>query len=181
MPETFDHTPRNDGGVKYRLDGGGDAWGNAHRDGLGREFYLQDIDAAFGIVVFGQNTSDRLFLEYVPDNFVNRENVIRRFAVVAMFDRKTNREAAFARHSVLSRAFYLWQCRLFESQQPVAPRFFVVVGAQQPPWVMLEIDINNGAQTGAPTSIHGGAADWRYVWDTLGLTSLRNELVGWIQ
>ena len=58
---------RHSNGVKVRADGCGDAWAQAHRK-LGPTFNMQDIDALFGIMAFGQNTGDKLFLEYVPDN-----------------------------------------------------------------------------------------------------------------
>jgi len=85
---------RHSNGVKVRADGCGDAWAKAHRR-LGPTFNMQDIDALFGIMAFGQNTGDKLFLEYVPDDYQNRGKAVRDFRVIAMFDRKSSRQAAF--------------------------------------------------------------------------------------
>lgn len=175
----YDDTPRNGHGVKQRLDGKGDAWASAHRQELGCNFHMQDIDASFGAVVFGQNTGEKLFLEYVPDNYQNREKRIREFAVIALFDRKATEEAAFANHSTVSRAFYLWQCRVFGTKQPIDPKFFLVIGRQEPPWKMIEVDIFSSETTGVTATINAG--EWHEVWRTLGLTDMRNEIAKWLQ
>jgi len=85
---------RHSNGVRVRADGCGDAWAQAHRK-LGPTFNMQDIDALFGIMAFGQNTGDKLFLEYVPDDYRNRGKAVRDFRVIAMFDRKSSRQATF--------------------------------------------------------------------------------------
>lgn len=177
MGELFDTSPRNGNGVKTRRDGRGDAWAAAHRDELGSRFLMQDVDASFGALVFGHNTGEKLFLEYVPDDYQNRTKATRDFAVVAMFDRKNSEAAAFANSNLVSRAFYLWQCRVFGTIQPIPPRFYYVIGNQQPPWRMVEIDILSSKQI-ATASVSVG--DWTTVWSSLGLIKLRNELVQWI-
>jgi len=103
---------RDQRGVKTRYDGGGDAWAEAHRN-LGTSFNMQDLDALFGFVAFGVNGAEKLFLEYQPDDYKNRKQIIRRFAAVAMFDRKNSIKTAFNKNNLVSTANYLWQCRCF--------------------------------------------------------------------
>lgn len=177
----FDPSTRNGNGVKSRMDGKGDAWSNAHRDGLGSRFLMQDVDANFGVMVFGQNSGERLFLEYVPDKYKNRTKAIRKFAVVAMFDRKLSERKAFDNSSLVSRAFYLWQCGTFAKHQPVAPKFFYVIGSDRPPWTMIELDITTGNETGQRVDIaSNGSVEWSEVWAQLGLTGMREQLTKWM-
>lgn len=167
-------------GVKARNDGKGDAWADSHRT-LGRDFYMSDIDALFGTLVFGQNTAERLFMEYVPDHYTKRDAQTRDFAVVALFDRKRTREAAFDRFSKLSKDFYLWLCRLIASAQPNPPRFFYVIGGDKPPWEMIEIEIKSGKNLGERATVDGTPDGWRNAWLNLGLLGLRSELKRWIE
>lgn len=163
-------------GVKIRADGQGDAWADAHR-ALGSSFYLTDVDGMIGMVGFAANTGERLFLEYVPDNYENHRNAIRRFATVAMFDRKATRALAFHKHNRVGLAYYLDTCRRLAETQPKPPRFFFVIGRDRPPWTMIELDITTAEQIG---EIELGAMNWRQVWNALGLTVLRAELAQWI-
>lgn len=169
---------RAENGVRHRVDGGGDAWAAVHRD-LGTRFLMQDVDALFGCSVFGSNTGDRLFLEHVPDAYKHRNNEIRNFAVVAMFDRKTTFENAFSKNNLLSFGLYLWQCRTFASKQPIAPKFFFVIGGQEPPWAMQEINITTGDVINQPIEVDAQSFD--VVWQTLGLKDMRNELRRWVE
>lgn len=175
----FDPTPRNTNAVKQRLDGQGDEWANQHRRSLPKEFYLQDVDAMFGGVVFGQNTGERLFLEYIPDDYENRTKRIREFFVVSIFDRKTSEQAAFGNHNIVSTAFYLHMCRTYSNAQPYAPRFFFVIGNEEPPWEMIEIDIHDAKETGERVTLY--RANWKKVWNRLGLSDLRRDLTAWLQ
>ncbi|MBF0098376.1 MAG: hypothetical protein HQM04_17945 [Magnetococcales bacterium] len=168
-----------DNGARARVDGRGDAWANEHRTSLGARFNMMDLDAFFGTVCFGQNTVDRLFIEYVPDDYANRFKVLREFGLVAMFDRKSSLNAALEANNQISTAVYLWICRKLGIGQSNPPKFFFVIGGQDPPWEMIEIDIHNGEQTGLrATIVHH--SDWRRVWETLGLASLRRELALWV-
>jgi len=167
-------TERLGNGVRIRADGQGDAWANTHRESLGNQFYLQDIDALFGMEVFGANTGDRLFLEYEPDNYKNKQNIVREFAMVAMFDRKSTLAWARSTQCCLSRGVYLWMCRALRAQQPHAPKFFLVVGRDCPPWQMVEIDIDTGDELSEPTTVD--ADSFQRVWQQLGLTQLRRDL-----
>ncbi len=168
-----------DNGARARVDGHGDAWANEHRHGLGMSFNMTDLDAFFGTVAFGQNTSDRLFIEYVPDEYANRDKVVREFGLVAMFDRKNSWRAAFEQRNRLSTAVYLWICRKLGVGQSKSPKFFYVIGGQLPPWQMVEIDIISGEATGVTANIlHRD--DWQYVWEHLGLVPLRREIARWI-
>lgn len=162
-------------GARARIDGGGDAWADEHRHGLGMSFLMSDLDAIFGTVVFGQNTGDRLFIEYVPDDYVNRFKAVREFGLVAMFDRKRSINAAFDQRNKLSTAVYLWICRKLGSGQAKRPKFFFVIGDQVPPWQMVEIDIMNGEPTGVEATITN-REDWVSIWEHLGLASLRREI-----
>ena len=173
----FDPTERNNQGIKVRLDGAGDSWANQHRESLPKEFYFQDVDALFGTVVFGHNTGERLFLEYVPDNYKNRNNQVREFGVVAIFDRKSSRNAAFGNHNRVSMGLYLWLCRSLGKIQPIKPKFFFVIGGQSPPWTMIEIDIETGEKIREAII---DTSDWSNIWAELELIDLRNEIVKWL-
>lgn len=174
----FDQSERLLNGSKARWDGKGDAWANAHRAELGSGCFMQDVDACFGTMVFGQNTGERLFLEYVPDDYVNRTKTIRDFAIVAFFDRKASIEAAYANKNLVSRALYVWLCRVLSQYQPIAPRFFYVVGGQIPPWRMIEIDILSDEKTEHPPIEK--VTDWKRLWAALGLSELRDALARWV-
>lgn len=164
--------PHDGKGVRIRADGGGDAWALAHRN-LGKGYNMHDIDAIFGFHAFGSNTGERLFQEYEPDNYDNRGSIIRSFAIVAMFDRKATEQAAFSPENKLSLAFYLHQCRAHAKSQSHAPRFFLVIGTQVPPWEMIELNISDGSEVGRK-SVTG--QNMREVWDALGLSDLRLAL-----
>jgi hypothetical protein len=172
----MDH--RSSNGVKLRADGGGDGWANTHRLQLGNQFLMSDIDCLFGGLVFGQNTGERLFMEYAPDNWANRTKRIRQFAMVAMFDRKKTEAAALSAHNTLATAFYLWLARVHGASQPKPPRFFYVIGGDSPPWDMIEVDIHTGDT--ATDIIRLNSVDWPTMWAALGLTDLRNELKQWV-
>ena len=164
------------GGVKPRFDGQGDGWAAAHRS-LGPTFNMSDVDGVVGMMGFASNTGERLFLEYVPDNYKNRQSRIRKFATVAMFDRKSSEHYANSDSNALAAAFYLDLCRRLATTQPKPPRFFYVIGQDQPPWEMIEIDINTAAEIGR---VHQDGKNWRQVWEAVGLVALRNELCLWI-
>lgn len=163
---------RDERGVRIRADGGGDAWALAHRN-LGTGYHMHDIDTIFGFHAFGSNTGESLFQEYEPDNYDNRGSIIRSFAVIAMFDRKKTEYAAFSPENKLSLAFYLHQCRVHAKSQSHAPRFFLVIGGQTPPWEMIELNINDGLEVCRKTVT---GQNMREVWDALGLSNLRLAL-----
>ena len=169
---------RMDNGVKSRFDAKGDGWANAHRL-MGQTFNMNDVDALFGMVAFGQNCANRLFAEYVPDSYSNRPNLIRSFALVCLFDRKSNINAALCDHNRVSSAFYLWLCR--QPIQPKKPMFFYVIGEEAPPWTMLGIDLDTGQQNNNDEILRESSkSEFMRVWDKLGLSSLRNELRSFI-
>lgn len=166
--------------VKPRYDGKGDGWANAHRD-LGPTFNMNDADALMGVVSFAWNTGERLFIEDVPDNYINRYSSIREFAYVALFDRKTNLDFALSNENAVSRAMYLHLCRIISAYQPLPPRFFFVIGGQCPPWEMHEIAIDSSEPKGDAIILPcRDGSIWRSVWETCGLKSLRDELRKWI-
>jgi hypothetical protein len=106
MSETIT-TKRLDNGVRARMDGRGSVFGNMHREKLGNEYLMADMDGCFGFVAWGQNTAERIFLEYVPDGYENKGKAIRHFAVVAIFDKKKTNRAAGSDGARLSESFYL--------------------------------------------------------------------------
>ena len=178
----IDECVRLQSGVKKRHDGQGDLWAEHHRQNLGRDFLMHDIDGCFGAVVFGHNTAERLFLEYVPDNYENRLEYIREFAVVGLFDRKRSFDWAMSNGNRLSMSVYLYLCRSIAKTQPIAPRFFLLFGEHdKPPWEMIELDIETGEVVPREPVVITDATNWYPVWDTaLGLTKMRNELRQWI-
>ena len=169
----------DDIGVRIRNDNAGDEWATAHRS-LGPTFNMHDIDALVGFMAFGQNTGEKLFLEYVPDAWNNRSKLIRNFAAVAMFDRKATEATAFSEHNRLSVAYYLWLCRCVGGSQPLPPKFFFVVGGKSPPWTMIELDISTGERTGVRQEITS-TRDWRPLWDAVGLSKIRNQLRAFVE
>ena len=165
---------RLDNHVRRRMDGQGDGWANAHREALGNKYFLQDEDACVGMMFFGTRTENRIFTEWEPDDYGNRENLIRRFALIATFDRKSTYEAAFALDNTVSTAWYLANCRKWAKDQPKAPRFFYVIGGKEPPWELVELDINTGTRIGGNQMID--TTNMTEVWDAVGLTELRCSL-----
>jgi hypothetical protein len=163
--------------VKPRYDRAGDGWADAHRDGLGLTFNMTDVDGFVGLVGFAANTGDRLFVEYVPDNYTHRASRIRRFATVAMFDRKASEEYAGSAKNNLCTSWYLDICRRLGATQPVKPMFFWIVGRNKPPWTMIRLDIESGEPVGRH-QLNGD--NWRAVWEACGLVGLRRELRHWI-
>lgn len=170
----FDPSDRQDNGVKVRADGKGDGWANEHREELGHHFYMQDVDCAFGVMGFGHNTADALFLEFVPDDYRNRQKAIRTFGVVGFFDRKSSFGACTSTRNLLSKGVYLHMARCVAHQQSVAPKFFYVVGDNNPPWYMREVDIYTGEWAAPAVEVTSG--EWKKVWEQLGLLELRNEI-----
>ena len=162
--------------VKIRADGMGDKWANSHRD-LGPTFNMTDVDGLIGLVGFAANTGDRLFVEYIPDNYVNRASSIRQFSWVALFDRKISEQCATSEKNAICTAFYLHACRTFAEFQPKPPRFYWVIGSDIPPWTMIDVDIYTGKELGRQI-ITG--QNWRDVWQAFGLENLRTELRQWI-
>lgn len=163
--------------TKPRFDGLGDPWAFAHREELGNQFLMSDVDGLMGMVAFASNTGDRLFLEYVPDNYENREKRIRSLAVVAFFDRKASLSIARNTKNNICTSVYLHLARAVSAQQPNPARFFWMIGGSAPPWTMVELDINTGDEIGIQRTVDSGA--WRSVWEAVGLVTLRNELYRW--
>ncbi len=170
---------RLENGVKARSDGKGDAWSNLHRTGLGNATYMTDVDALVGLCGWSVNTAEKLFLEVVPDNYENRRSEVRKFAVVALFDRKRSLEYAQSAANQFTRQFYTWLCRTIGQTQPATPRFFYVIGSDQPPWDMYEVN------TAKPeVCVHVGrianASEIAHIWKYAGLLEKRNALVQWV-
>ena len=114
----------------------------------------------------------------MPDHYDNRKDAIRQFGVVALFDRKRTEDAAFNNRAVVSKAFYLWICRSIATSQSINPKFFYVIGGDSPPWDMIEIDIFTGDRLDDTVL---WTEDWKEIWSQLGLSSLRESIVGLVQ
>ena len=169
---------RDNNGVLVRTDGCGDSWAAAHRTALPSDHYITDLDICFGETFFGINGGGSIFAEYEPDSVRNRGKLIRRFALIALCDRKANEASALDAQNTVATAFHLSMCRTIETCQPVAPKFFFVIGGDAPPWTLLELDIETGERTGEPVVIDG--PDWRPVWDAIGLSDARRVLRRWL-
>jgi hypothetical protein len=161
-------------GVKGRTQSGGDNWANEHRKALPTANLLQDVDCIVG--TFAQNSGNSLYMEFVPDGYANKGKIIRKFGIVALFDRKESRASAF--DNPLSTALYLHIARTISTQQPTACKFFLVIGRESP-WTFVELDINTGEPTGLEAEVKGN--DWTTFWDTLGISNVHSKLKQWIQ
>jgi len=166
-------------GVKARADGKGDPWANLHREGLGNEAYMQDVDAMVGLVAWSANTAERLFLEVVPDSYENRVNEVRNFAALAYFDRKRSLVHAMSEANRFSRQVYTWHCRMWAELQPEAPKFFFVIGGNEPPWEMWDVDIYNPQNVVLRGTVTN-AKDFEPLWRAVGLFEKRQRLVQWV-
>lgn len=171
--------------ARQRKDGKGDAWANAHRDALGPGYNMGDIDGSFGFVAFGHRTEDRIFAECVPDAWTNRGKPYRRFATVALFDRKRGPNSHRAGGGPFDLAYHLDLCRKLAEAQPLPPRFFFVQGTNKPPWELVELDIGHGNRGRAGVEIGrttiNSISNWGPIWDAVGLTELRKALKQWVE
>jgi len=162
-------------GVRARVDGAGDGWAQGHRQ-LGPQFLMQDVDAMAGVLSFTQTTENRLFLEYVPDEYAHHADYRRAFAVAALFDRKATTTSAFATINIVSTAFYLWICRALSEHQPLAAKFFYVIGGPSPPWEFVELDTTT-AQVRQRTMLRENTPEsWRACWQVIGLEDAQRQL-----
>jgi hypothetical protein len=164
-------------GVRTRMDGAGDLWADQHREELGNRSYLNDIDGFAGLTVWASHSEDHLFVEYEPDSWEYKDNVIRRFGTIAFFDRKKSRGATKRPGAPLSLAYHLDLCRQLGKSQPIAPRFFYVFG-EGIPWELVEINIENGSSIGHPIMLVAGS--WSERWRELGLVAARDEIRRWL-
>lgn len=168
---------RHENGVRVRRDGQGDLWSNEHREELGNAFYLNDFDAVMGYMAFAKTGAGETFAEYVPDAYANKGKVFRRFATVAIFDRKKSMASVRGILNTVQLAYYLDICRLLADKQPIAPKFFFVVG-EAAPWEMVEVDVWTG-ELGRTWCF--GKSEWKQVWNAAGLSEMRRELRRWIE
>lgn len=162
---------RNESGVRVRRDGKGDEWANLHRDKLETFALMQDLDAIMGHISFAKNTTDQLFVEYVPDRWENRHSFIREFATVAMFDRKSSRSCLES--ASVSAAYQLHLCRVIREYQQEPPMFFFVIPHREG-FEMVRVHLETAEEIGAYVLPKNG--EWREIWQQAGLISLRNKL-----
>jgi len=139
---------------------------------------MQDLDGFFGWMAFGANTGEKIFSEYVPDSWDHRWNYFREFALVGLFDRKTTAQYAFSDDNRVSTAHYLWICRSLSKLQPIAAKFFFVIGQHAAPWEMIELNINTGDEIKRYVLYD---ANWKEIWNACGLKQIRDDLMKWIR
>jgi len=140
---------------------------------------MQDLDCFFGVQAFGHNTGDKLFMEYIPDNYDKNKKSVENFGVVALFDRKSNEEYALSSPNYTSRHFYIYLAKILsECQGNIPCKFFYVIGSNNPPWKMIEIDLSTGHKK---TEKYVDSGDWSSIWQELGLCSIRNDVVKWMK
>lgn len=180
----MEEVKRNDSGVRVRADGGGDLWADRHRLGLDNKAYLTDADS-FTFAVRHRKSEDRVFFEYVPDDWCNFGKSIRSFALLAIFERKSPGQYQRDLSGLCAQpgvAFLLHTCRLFGQVQPIAPRFFFVFGDDQP-FRLQEIDCIVGYQVGELLTlpILTNKGDWLPFWKQLGLIDARDKLNAWVK
>ena len=120
----------HDNGVKRRRDGGGDGWADARRTALPSHYWCQDMDGFFGSMTFGQNTGDRVFLEYVPDHYQHHLSLMRHFGILALFDRKRTIGWARDEQNRVCTAYYLHMCRT--TRRRATHRGPVLLGLRRP-------------------------------------------------
>lgn len=167
---------RNDNGVKIRSDGAGDGWADAHRSELPKCCHFGDFDGIVGKINFVQNGQEKLFVEYVCDPYVNAGKLIRKFGYLALFDRKANERVAFGSQGSLGTAVYLETCRRLSAGQPIPCRFFFVIGTNEGPWTIAELDTATGERLNSNEIIEG---QWKDLWTSLGLWVGRQQLEKW--
>jgi hypothetical protein len=162
---------RDSRGVLVRSDGAGDAWAKLHRTHLDRTYLMVDFDGWHVGEPTGEhaeNTEDHLFAEVVPD--WRKSQRIRRYGYIALFDRKATQAAVDRAWFTLP--VYLHMCRIFTWYQHRPCRFIYVVGGQQPPWHLIELNIHTGA-SGMPLLLDDQKESWINIWATTGLTGAR--------
>ena len=157
-----------------RQDGKGDDFAREHR-ALGTAAYMNDFDVLVGSMDFAQHTENRTFAEYEPDPYANRISIARKFATVAIFDRKAGWSCC--RLDVATK-YQLSVCRALSEFQPSAVRFFWIVD-EPPGWSMLELDTLTG-ERGEVYRLPEDGTVWRVIWDELGLTETRQALRQWL-
>ena len=170
--------------TRLRNDNGGDRWANAHRHNLSDNWYLMDMDGYFGLLAFAANTGNRLFMEYVPDDWKNRESATREFGWVAIFDRKRNEQAMRSSGAKLSKDMYLCLCRRLGRCQPVMPRFFYILGTgEHGPWPLVEYDVWTAKEIGHIATLQNdefSKGAWDRIWNSIGLEQARKKIEAWL-
>ena len=158
--------------TKPRFDGKGDSWARSHRSNLPGNYYMTDID---GLGLFTMNSSNEFFCEYVvgyPRDSADRK-VTR--GVFALFDRKASLDSAFSERNA-TLGVYLLIARGLAREQTVAPKFCFVIGGQDPPWRVIEVDIYTGNRTGNESYVSTDDG-WMDAWIQLGIDVTRKKLL----
>lgn len=129
---------------------------------------MQDIDGIMWCFR-KKETEDNLYMEYA----VGEDE---QYAVVAVFDRKKQFSDLDSEKTSKTDPFYRYQCRVNSLVQLVPCRMFYIIGGNDPPWHIIEVDIHTG-QRGAATEFTRDT--YEQLWISLGLYKLRDELNKW--
>lgn len=154
--------------TKPRYDGKGDEWAKIHRN-LPSSHTMTDIDTMFGFQAFGQNTTDRLFVEYA---YERTDEVKKNFRIVAIFERKFER-SKMLQYSI-QHEFLCWIARIVSNAQELPCRLFYAVNSSSPGWFDL-FETNIETHEFSFVASHN-KDDINAVWQRLGLSKLRSEL-----
>lgn len=127
--------------AKPRYDNKGDAFAELHREELPSDCYFSDIDMIFGNISFSAGTEDTLFIEYLPDDFENRNNPTREFKALALIDRKESHEAAL--RATIPKQLYQWLALMVTQAQKHQCRFFQAIG-KDTVFDLIEYDVVTG-------------------------------------
>jgi len=160
---------------RSRIDGQGDSFGNAHRS-LGSEYYMNDFDVLVGSLDFAKHTENSLFAEYEPDPVCNKNNLIRQFGTIAIFDRKGHWGACSMN---IATKYQLQVCRALSECQPVPVRFFWVVDVENG-YAMQEICTTTGERLDSRILPLDGSL-WSNIWKEVGLYGNRIRLREWLR
>tara|TARA_R110000824_G_scaffold170544_1_gene347926 strand:+ start:779 stop:1267 length:489 start_codon:yes stop_codon:yes gene_type:complete len=145
---------------------------------------MNDFDVLVGSLDFAKHTEDRLFAEYEPDPVRNKNNPIRQFGTIALFDRKSHWGACSLN---IATKYQLHICRALSELQPVPVRFFWVVeieldhfGFLGGGYAMQEVSTTTGERLECRTLPLDGSL-WSKIWEEVGLYGNRTRLREWLR
>jgi hypothetical protein len=69
-------------------------------------------------------------------------------------------------------------CRKLAVTQPIPPKFFYIIGGDEPPWDIRSVDIYTGAMGVENCELE--KASWKAIWSLFGLDKMRQDLQGWL-
>lgn len=161
--------------VKPRLLAGtGDGWAAAHRQALGSNWYLSDVDALADSTGAYHGTEDKLFVSAtcLP---VHRLDPAQTLGIVALFDRTQDLGTGLCERKAFGSKMLRNIARLIGLAQGVLPKVFLVAGPDDGPWELVELDIWSGQPAGFRAILEAGGS-WAATWEAAGLGKLQREL-----